>query len=148
MKVKDFIREASERLATVTPELGIREVAEKLAEPGIDLVVVTDGDGKMVGVVTDTDIVTWVAGNEPGGSGAVTAETLMSTNVFSCTAEQAFGAVVDNAVKRGHKHFPVLDENGQPIGVVYVSDALIALHKQDLLSPEAVMAYIHRRGYL
>ncbi len=148
MKVKDFIPKAAVRLATVTPDMEIHEVAKILAEPGIDLVVVTGEDGKMVGVLTDTDIVTWVARNEPGNSGSVTAQSLMSTEIFSCTAEEAFGAVIDDAVRRRRKHFPILNELSQPIGVVYVSDALIALHKEDQLSPDVVMSYIHKRGYM
>lgn len=146
MKVKDFVREASKRLASVTPETGIHAVAEKLADPSIDLVVVTGADGKMVGVVTDTDIVKWVARAKPGESWDATAETLMSRDVFSCSPEQVFSSVVDQALTRHRKHFPMLDDNGAPIGVVYVSDALVVLHKEDQLSEEAVMAYIHGRG--
>lgn len=144
MKVKDFAREAAKRLASVAPETGIREVAEKLAGPGVDLVVVTGDDGKMVGVVTDTDIVRWVA--KAGGSEDATAGSLMSRDVFFCTPDQVFSTVVDQALDRRHKHFPMLNDNGEPIGVVYVSDALVVLHKEDQLSEEAVMAYIHQRG--
>lgn len=146
MKVQDFMPKASERLATVTPEMPIRSVAELLAEAGTDLVVVVDDTGKMVGVVTDTDIVSWVAGKTEGEEWTATARTLMSTDVFSCTADQVFGTVVNDAVSRRYKHFPVLDDNGAPIGVVYVNDALVALHKEDQLSPEAMMAYIYGRG--
>lgn len=146
MKVQEFVQKASERLASVTPDMGIHEVAEKLAEPLIDLVVVTDEGGKLVGVVTDTDIVNWVAKAKPGEPWDATAKSLMSTDVFSCTPDQVFGTVVDEAVKRKRKHFPIVNESREPIGVVYVSDALIILHKEDHLSSDAVMAYIHQRG--
>lgn len=148
MKVKEFMPKASKRLATVAPEMEIHEAAKQLAEPGTDLVVVTGADGKMVGVLTDTDIVTWVAKNEPGEPGKVTVGTLMSTEIFSCTVDQLFGGVIDQALKRRRKHFPVLDDEGAPIGVVYIADALIALHKEDQLSPEAVTAFIYGRGWL
>lgn len=146
MQVKDFVAQASKRLATVTPDMDIHAVAELLAASGTDLVVVVDEAGKMVGVVTDTDIVSWVAGKKEGEDWSATASSLMSTGVFSCTQDQAFGSVVNDAVSRRFKHFPILSENGEPIGIVYVSDALVALHKEDQLSEDAVMAYIHGRG--
>ncbi len=146
MKVKDFVPQAAKRLVTATPELEIHAVAELLAESGTDLVVVVDEAGKMVGVVTDTDIVSWVAGKKEGEPWNATAGSLMSTTIFSCTPDQVFGSVVNDAVSRRYKHFPIVDGEMKPVGVVYVSDALIALHKDDQLSTDAMMAYIHQRG--
>jgi CBS domain-containing protein len=147
MKVGDFMDQAGKRLAVVEPELDVHGVAALLAKPGIDLVVVTGENGEMLGVVTDSDIVSWVADAKADGTLAATAEELMSTKVFSCTTGEIFGSVVERAVNRGHKHFPILDDRRRPIGVVYVSDALIALHKENLLSPDMLVEYIHGRGY-
>jgi signal-transduction protein with cAMP-binding, CBS, and nucleotidyltransferase domain len=147
MKVGDFRDQAGKRLAVVEPEWDVHRVAALLAKPGIDLVIVTGKDGEMLGVVTDSDIVSWVANSKPGGASAATAEALMSRSVFSCTVEQVFGTVVEEAVNRGRKHFPVLDKGRRPIGVVYVSDALMALHKESQLSPDTLVEYIHGRGY-
>jgi signal-transduction protein with cAMP-binding, CBS, and nucleotidyltransferase domain len=146
MKVEDFVEQASKRLEVVDPALGIRGVAAKLDQPGIDLVVVAGSDGKMQGVVTDSDIVGWVAGMAAAGADA-TAESLMSREVFACTADEVLGSVVSKAVDRGRKHFPILTADGKALGVVYVADALIALHKEDQLSPDALLQYVHGGGY-
>jgi signal-transduction protein with cAMP-binding, CBS, and nucleotidyltransferase domain len=145
MKVADFTDQAGKRLVTVGPEQGVRAIAHELDQPGIDLVVVVGTDGKMLGVVTDSDIVSWAAGNEPAGD--TTAAALMSKDVYSCTAGQVLNVVVGQAVNRRLKHFPILDDGGRPLGVVYVSDALIALHKDDQLSPETLLEYVHGGGY-
>ena len=146
MKVEDFVEQASKRLEVVDPGLDIRGVAEKLDQPGIDLVVVAGTDGKMQGVVTDSDIVGWVAGESGSGNDA-TAESLMSREVFACTADEVLGSVVSKAVDRGRKHFPILTSDGKALGVVYVADALIALHKEDQLSADALLQYVHGGGY-
>ncbi len=147
MKVRDFMEQAAKRLAVVEPDLDVHGVAGLLAKPGIDLVVVTGKDGEMLGVVTDSDIVSWVADEGAGAAPAATAGELMSTKIFSCTAGEVFGSVIERAVNRGHKHFPVLDDRRRPIGVVYVSDALIALHRENQLSPDTLVEYIHGAGY-
>ena len=144
MKVEDFVEQASKRLQVVDPGLDVRGVAAKLDQPGIDLVVVAGGDGKMQGVVTDSDIVGWVAGR--AGAGA-TAESLMTREVFACTADEVLGSVVSKAVDRGRKHFPILTADGKALGIVYVADALIALHKEDQLSSDTLLQYVHGGGY-
>lgn len=146
MKVADFVGEASKRLVVVAPETGLRGVAERLAEPGVDLVVVVGANGKMLGVVTDSDIVDWVAKSSVGKADA-TAGVLMSKTVYSCTAGEVFGTVVSEAVSRKLKHFPILSDDNQPIGVIYVSDALITLHKEDQLSTESILEFVHGAGY-
>lgn len=146
MKVADFVGEASKRLVVVSPEAGVRAVAGKLAEPGVDLVVVVGADGKMLGVVTDSDIVAWVAERRVGEADA-TAEALMSRTVYSCRANEVLGTVVSEAVGRKLKHFPILSSGDKPIGVVYVSDALITLHKEDQLSTESLLEFVHGGGY-
>jgi signal-transduction protein with cAMP-binding, CBS, and nucleotidyltransferase domain len=146
MKVADFVGEASKRLVVVAPETGLRSVAERLAEPGVDLVVVAGANRKMLGVVTDSDIVDWVAKSSVGEADT-TADALMSKTVYSCTASEVLGTVVAEAVGRKLKHFPILNEDNQPIGVIYVSGALIALHKEDQLSTESLLEFVHGAGY-
>ena len=146
MRVKDYIPEASKRLVVVAPDVGVHELAAKLAERGIDLVVVVK-DGVMRGVVTDSDIVTWAAGLEDGVTISGNAASLMSTNVFSCQPERSLADVVKDAASRGLKHFPIVNEKGEPLGVIYVAAALIRLEKENQLSAEWLLAYIRGAGY-
>lgn len=125
--VRDYLPTASKRLITLGPKDTIQEAARKLAPPGFDLLVIVDGAGKMIGVVTDSDIVGWVAGHEGQAASAATVSSIMSTKTTNCLPSQSLTDVAEMAQKNGRKHLPIVDEDGVPLGVVYVRDALMAL---------------------
>lgn len=144
MLVSDYVSEASKRLVVVEPDLDVREVAERLSQPGIDLVVVADVKS-VVGVVTDNDIVAWAATDHLAEPSA-TAGSLMTRDVFSCHPDQALGSVVKEAAGRGLKHFPIIGDDGAATGIIYVAEALIRLEKEDQLSSESLLEYIRGGG--
>ena len=144
MLVSDYVTEASDRLVVVEPDLAVREVAERLSQPGVDLVVVADAKS-VLGVVTDNDIVAWAA-TDPLAEPQANAASLMTKEVFSCHPDQALGSVVKQAAGRGLKHFPIIGHDGMAIGVVYVTEALIRLEKEDQLSSESLLDYIRGGG--
>ena len=146
MLVSDYVSEAEKRLIIVGPDLGIREVAQELDKPGIDLVVVAD-HARVLGVVTDSDIVSWVAKDHAAEMASANAATLMTDNIFSCKPDQSLASVVRDAASRGLKHFPIIGGDGSALGVVYVSDALIRLEQENKLSSESLLQYIRGAGY-
>ncbi len=147
MQVRDHLAEASKRLVTVTADLNVREAAAHLADPGIDLLTVVDDDGVMAGIVTDSDIVKWVASRQsPLDTLDVTVGDLMTKVVFSCRPDQSLASVVGRAADRGLKHFPIVDEGNKPIGVVYIQRALLALDKENQLSAQHLLDYIGGAG--
>ena len=81
MLVSDYVSVARKRLVVVEPDLGIRETAEKLAQPSIDLVVIADARF-VLGVITDNDIVAWAATDHQAISAPASAGSLMSRDVF------------------------------------------------------------------
>ena len=132
MLVRDYLPTASKRLIVLSMEATIRDAARELAQPGIDLIVVADAKGKLAGVVTDSDVVGWVA-KHPNVVADSSVQTLMSTKVTTCKVEQTLADVAEMAQKKGLKHLPIVDDSGKAIGVIYVREALMALlHEADL----------------
>lgn len=111
---------------TATRQMTLREAAALMRDGDMGAVPVVD-EGRLVGIVTDRDIVVRCVAE---GKGADTPlEEAMSAEVFSVTPEDfAFEAVRlmgDKQVRR----VPVVDNDGKLIGIISMAD--IALEMED-----------------
>lgn len=85
------------------------------------VIPVVKNDGRMAGIVTDRDIC-MAAYTQGKTLNAIPIRDAMASKVFSCHAEDSFGAaenvMKDNKVRR----LPVLDRDDRPVGVISISD--------------------------
>ena len=141
MLVRDYLPTASKRLVTISVNATVRDAARELARPGIDLIAIADDKGKLVGVVTDSDIVAWVADHAYVAVDSPV-QTLMSTKVTSCKPTQSMTEVAELAQKKGLKHMPIVDDAGKAIGVIYVREALTSQLHEAEVNEEWMKAYL------
>jgi CBS domain-containing protein len=127
-------------------DASLADAAKLLSETHKALLVVCDPDGKMVGVITKTDIVRQI-GRNLGSLNAVQAEAVMTREVTSCRSDDLVHDVLATMKERGLVHIPVVDELYRPSGVVNARDALQALLR-DVTDEELLLrAYIMGIGY-
>jgi CBS domain-containing protein len=139
--VRDYMPTASNRLVTILGSASIRDAARELARPGIDLIIVADDAGMLSGVVTDSDIVGWVADHGYVAADA-SVTTLMSKGVFSCKAGDSLTEIAEMAQRKGLKHLPVIDDRGKAIGVIYVREALGSLLQEAAVTEQWLKSYL------
>ncbi len=111
---------------TVTPQTALVEVAVLMREGDVGSVPVIDG-GKLVGIVTDRDIVVRAVAEGKGPETAVS--NAMTSEIFSVKPDDfAFEAIRlmgDKQVRR----IPVVNEDGSLAGIIAIAD--IALEMED-----------------
>jgi CBS domain-containing protein len=146
MFVGHILPRARDRLATIEVTAPVRDVAEMMATPHTDLVVVCDG-GVMAGVVTKTDIVAQLSRCPVETGVAATVDTIMTRDVASCRAVDALADVWRLMQARGLQRIPVLDPASRPIGVVYTRDALESLLRDVEIEDELLRNYVAGVGY-
>ncbi len=126
MFVAQMLPRARERLATISAAAPVKEAADLMSKPHVDLVVACGQDGGMVGVLTKTDIVGQI--RQCSGSGCTAkVDTIMAQAVVSCRPEESLQDVWSVMKSRGLQRIPVLDEGEKPIGIIYARDALQCL---------------------
>ena len=116
MKVSEVM---TAQVATATPRSTVTEVARTMAKIESGAVPVVD-DGKVVGLITDRDIVIRVVAEGKGGETPVS--QVMSDGVESCREEDN---VADAAAKMGAKQIRrlvVLNESGGLAGILSLGD--------------------------
>jgi CBS domain-containing protein len=147
MKVKDVMTVDP---ITVGPDLPFKEVVDRLIEHGIGGLPVVDSDGGLVGIVTETDLITKEAyGDEPRGAlsvvGAVlagkhhawlkkasglTAGEIMTRHVVTIAPSEDLQAAARLCLEHKVGRLPVV-EDGRLVGIISRRDLLRPFHRTD-----------------
>ncbi|MBI4247416.1 MAG: CBS domain-containing protein [Candidatus Rokubacteria bacterium] len=98
-------------------------------------VLVVDGDGRLVGIFTERDVLTRVVGKglDPERTPLAAA---MTANPEALTVDHRIAYAVHCMSVAGYRTVPLVDQDRRPVGIVTVSDVLRWLAS---LFPEAVL---------
>lgn len=132
-------------VVTVRPDDPIEDVARKLIRNRISGAPVVR-DGKLVGVISESDIVRALApptrkgalfppnplmlmmhGSPARHAGGIKAGEVMSTEVVSVTADTSVGVAASLIDRYGFRRVPVVDSEGYVLGILTRSDLVRAL---------------------
>lgn len=128
-------------VVTVPSDASFKEVTATLVDHGISGVPVVDAERRVIGVVTEADLLRRAAADQgvrPGREqrpnerpDAPTAGEAMSSPAVTTSA----GTTVDEAARtmsrHGFKRLPVVDPDGRPVGIVSRADLLSVFLKTD-----------------
>ena len=121
---------------TVGPSVSIVSAAKKMKAARVGSLFVKKGK-KLVGIVTDTDIVRWaVATSKPLGK--MTVEKIMTSPICTIEGSQSVDDAQDMMGDLGVRHLAVT-ESGEIVGVVSVRDVMMFYKRyaQSSIKPEA-----------
>ncbi|MBW8805821.1 MAG: CBS domain-containing protein [Catenulisporales bacterium] len=108
----------------VRPDTTVGDAAKLMREQGIGTVLVADGD-RLVGVVTDRDLVVRVLAEEHGADAKVVGA--YSSEPVCVSPEDDVVVALDLMRTKAIRRLPVVEDDGRPIGIVSLGDlALVA----------------------
>jgi CBS domain-containing protein len=105
---------------TVEPEESVEAVADAMLDQGIRSIVAVDEDCQPVGILTSTDFVKIVAQVTPKDT--TTVGDHMTTDIVTTSPDRPIPEVASEMVERGVSHFPVIDDDGEVIGIITAND--------------------------
>jgi CBS domain-containing protein len=111
------------KVVTIRPEQTLRQALAMLAQHSIGAVLVADGRGMLVGILSERDIVREAVRNEKFFDLAVSA--IMTSNVICGQPQDDVSAVATTMTNKRFRHLPVLD-GGKIVGVVSLGDIVKA----------------------
>ena len=121
-------------VVTVRPDTPHQTVAAMLRQHRVSGFPVADDDGKVVGVVTETDLVALVAGRYHRGHRAAeqaTAGDLMSHPAVTVGPDDPVKTAARLMRKQRLQRLPVVDRDGRLAGIVSRSDVLSVFQRSD-----------------
>lgn len=146
MLVQNILGAARKRLVVLDRDASVCEAAALLANPETPLVVVCDGRGPAVGVISRGDIVKLLAragADAPGAS----AGAVMTTAVLSCHVDQPLKDVWATLSARAVRCAPILDKAGHPLGVAHARDIALVMLDEATYEEELLRDYVMGIGY-
>jgi CBS domain-containing protein len=123
MKVSDL---PPGKLETVDPDTTLAEVARRMRVADCNSVAVMSG-GKMVGIITERDLVGTIA--EGVNPNTAKANAVMSADPITVNEDEDVAVVAMKMMQRGVRHLPVLDSSGAPVGLVSAADLIPVLER-------------------
>jgi CBS domain-containing protein len=122
MTVKAILSVKGTDVLTIEPTATLAAAAKVLAERKIGALVVTGPDRRVVGIVSERDIV-----QELAAHGAASFELpltdVMTRKVMTCSTADTISSVMERMTQGKFRHLPVV-EQGRLLGIVSIGDVV------------------------
>ncbi|MDO5605479.1 MAG: CBS domain-containing protein [Paracoccus sp. (in: a-proteobacteria)] len=125
MQILSLKGDSAAQVATIDPARTVADAAMLLAERRIGAVVVSADGRTPEGILSERDIVREL-GRQGEGILSEPVSALMTRKVMTCTSGEDALTVLERMTEGRFRHLPVIDENGEMLGIVSIGDAVSA----------------------
>jgi CBS domain-containing protein len=140
MYVRDIVGTKGDQIITTKPDATIAATTQLLAKHRIGAVLVTDADERIVGIISERDIVRGLA--KHGGAVAdLAVSDLMTRDVHTCTPNDTIADIMGVMTAQRFRHLPVVDE-GRLAGIVSIGDVVKYRLDETKLEVESLRDYV------
>jgi len=130
MTVKAILSVKGTVVLTIEPTTNLAAAAKLLAERKIGALVVTGPDQRVVGIVSERDIVQELAAHGPAALDLALTE-VMTRKVMTCSVSDTISSVMERMTAGKFRHLPVV-EQGRLAGLVSIGDVVkYRLHEME-----------------
>jgi CBS domain-containing protein len=136
MTVNDILLHKGSEVITIEPTATVAAAVRVLAQRRIGALLVTGADQRIVGIISERDIVRALDGTGPAVLDAPVSE-VMTRQVVTCGRHETIGEIMERITSGRFRHVPVV-EHGRLAGLVSIGDVVKARlseleHEQDAL---------------
>jgi CBS domain-containing protein len=123
MQISTILAKKESTVVTIRPDQTIREALALLVERRIGALVVVDAANKVVGLLSERDIIREAARNEALFGEPVS--DIMTQDVIVARPNDDLRAVESTMTVKRFRHLPILD-HGELVGIVSIGDVVKA----------------------
>ncbi len=140
MTVKSILSRKGNEVLTIEPTAPLSAATKLLAERRIGALVVTGADHRIVGIVSERDIVRALGERSAQVLEAPVAE-VMTRKVVTCNERDTTAELMEQMTAGKFRHLPVVDQ-GRLIGIVSIGDVVKSRLEEMQHDTEALQDYI------
>jgi CBS domain-containing protein len=122
MKAEHILRRKGRRTITVSPDATLKEASNTLSEHNIGALIVTDEANRIVGVLSERDIVHQISERGPVAL-RLSVENAVEGDPATCTPDDSVKDLMEFVTRERVRHLPVLND-GTLDGIISVGDLL------------------------
>lgn len=140
MTVKSILEGKGHDVVTLAPEATLAEAAKLLGERRIGAVVVTDGQQRIAGILSERDIVRAI-GEAGAAALAMRVERVMTAKVSTCNEMHTINDVMELMTRGRFRHLPV-EKDGRLDGIISIGDVVKRRIEEVEFEAEQIREYI------
>jgi CBS domain-containing protein len=140
MNVKDILSQKGDEVLTLEPTTTLATAMGILAQRRIGALVITGADRRIVGIISERDIVRVLAERGTGILESPVSET-MTRKVVSCGQNETIAEIMGRMTAGKFRHVPVV-EQGRLVGIVSIGDIVKARLQELETEQDALRDYI------
>lgn len=145
MFVRDILKLKGGDVVKTSPQEPLVALARALTERHIGAVVVCDKSDRMVGIISERDVMRGVAEHDGKVTG-LKVSALMTRDVITCAPDDTLPKIMSVMTAQRIRHLPVIDD-GRLVGLISIGDVMKFRLEETLLDDEAMRDYIGGRLY-
>lgn len=139
MTVAAILSKKGRDVVTASADLSIADVVQLLVKRRIGAVVVTDSASRILGIVSERDVVRALARGPDALEGSVS--SIMTSKVVTCTDRHTINEVMARMTEGRFRHLPVVEDD-RLAGIVSIGDVVKARIEQVEREADEMRAYI------
>jgi CBS domain-containing protein len=140
MTVKAVLSRKGTDVTTIEPTATLAVAIKVLAERRIGAIVVTGAEGRIVGIISERDIVRAMAQHSAEALTRPVSE-MMTRNVVTCSERDTIADLMEKMTQGKFRHIPVV-EQGKLAGIVSIGDIVKRRVEELEHDGEALQDYI------
>lgn len=145
MIVAHILKAKGSHVISVRPGDCVASIARTLAQHRIGAVLVIDGEGTVLGIVSERDIVRALASVGEAVT-RMTAAQIMTRVLFTASPASTVQDALQLMTDRRVRHLPVLHADGKLAGMVSIGDLVKARIAEAEQEAEALKSYVATAG--
>lgn len=123
MKIADVLATKGSKVIVIRPQQTIKEAVNLMEKHNIGGLVVVDQDEKLVGIITERDLIRYAATENPSFSTKVS--DIMTSRVIVGVLQDEINAVAHTMTEKRFRHLPVVEEE-KLVGILTIGDVVKA----------------------
>jgi len=140
MTVNDILRHKGNHVITIEPTAALAAAVRTLVQHRIGALLVTGADHRIVGIISERDVVRVLDEKGPAVLAAPVAE-VMTRRVVTCDRNETIAEIMERITSGRFRHVPVI-EHGRLVGIVSIGDVVKARLSQLEHEQNALCEYI------
>lgn len=140
MEVIEILGEKGNAVETAPPDTRLGDIVDRLAGKKIGVIVIVDGAGKAVGIVSERDIVRGLAADGAAVLDKPVAE-IMTAGVETCVPNEDITELMIKMVFGRIRHLPVV-KDGEMVGIVSIGDVVKGGLRELKIKSDIIQGYI------
>jgi CBS domain-containing protein len=109
---------------TVSADSSLAEAGKRMAENDCGVLPVIDGNGRVIGILTDRDVCLALATKNRLAKDVATHE-VMALHVYACGADDDLAKALETMRRQLVRRLPVVDDAGKLVGILSIDDIII-----------------------